>query len=222
MVRGRPVNPSYRYAAAALQTSNLGRLVLELEVSAVAHHSNSVGSLSLELSIDGRTFDVSGFGALSLELSIDGKAWRTFFAEGALSLPLTASATASPVFVLDANLSLPLVVDSRAHMVYATSGAIELDPTISAYAYRPTIAATGAISLPLEVSGVAARGLSAIGRLEIPLSVVSETSRIRRSSSDFMLSLDVAAVADQPVSPRGVRGAGNLRLEITVLGLVNV
>lgn len=221
MVRGRPVNPSYRYSAAALQTSNVGRLVLELDVSALAHHSNSVGGLSLELSIDGRTFDVSGFGTLSLELSIDGKAWRTFFASSALSIPLAVAATASPVFSANASLSIPLLADARAQMVYASNSALSLDPIVVGYAYRPTVTAVGALSLIVDMYGLVARGTSSIGRLELPLIVLSETTRVRRSSSDFMFSLEIAATANHPASPAGVRASGNLRLQPSISGMAN-
>lgn len=203
MVRGRPVNPSYRYSAAAAQLGVVAdaQVLFAPEVFGEAHHSACSAVVQLEPVVYG---DVNflAFSSTVFELDVHSVAVR--------GLPAQAGVAIEPV------------VSAVAKYVYLANGDASIQPSVSGFAYRPAVLVNAAAQVMPTADGYAIRGTTGRAAAVVVPQVLTTTFRVFYCSTDATVQPNVAALAEFTPLFDGARGSSNFHVTPLIAGAANV
>lgn len=223
MVRGRPVNPSCRYAALSLTAGAVGYAVLTPEAYAEAHHSAC--SVNAVISPTGEGIALTTIyseGLAELVPEAYAEAWRTFSASADAVLSPVASGSAASGTSASFDAIVSPVASARAYFVVSCHAAAQIQPDAYGFAYRPAVICTALARLTPEAIGYAARGISASALAVLSPLASANTFRVFYCSTDAKIQPDALGLAEFTPGVSPVRCSADFHISPLAIGLTSV
>ncbi len=221
MGRGRPVNPSYRYAAEALTAGNFSNLSVIPVVSAVANHQVAAAALvplPLLSVLDGPD---NCTGAIVVSPVLSAAVAAPWTCQSALVLRPTLSAVAIEGVNAAAALSFSPVVSAAAAYHYLAEGAVTVTPVVRGDEYQPGYALVAQVPVIPSLSGTASPGRAATGAVQVVPIVAGALFREFRSAADFTILPVVSANASASNAPPAAWCAGRVHVRPMLTGVAH-